>query len=367
MAASGNLYTAWIDIGLKGFDRIQKGMKDAVSEVKRGMGDIGGWFSTTQGAIERFVGAANPLAMNTFGGSIELLKARIGQSFTPYILQASRAIQDLGNWVKNLDPDTKKQIASWVMYGTAAAGAVFVFSKFASVLTEIYNHPLAVAFLAAAAAAMKLNEEVSKVNKSMLDSIDVNERMKKGVLTEKEYKGSAAEAIETSGQNDAQKLLDARLTRNKLVLEGRMAALKGGNRAQLGNDIDTVKEGLGLENITNDSKRKVNYSLKELGLIDDLISRLESGKGGPKFTAESEIKKRTAGNQLLLGGVGGAGGGGSIGSLDSAYNKINAGALGMNDIQREILKIQMDSLAETRDTARDTSSILDTLRQATGH
>ena len=88
-----------------------------------------------------------------------------------------------------------------------------------------------------------------------------------------------------------------------------------------------------------------------------------------EFTAEANLPRRAGAgnNRLMLGAMGGMqGGGGGAQSLDSSYSRLNAGALGMNDLQRELLKIQMESLVETREAARDTSSILDILGRAVG-
>ena len=138
MAASGaTLYTAWIDIGLKGLDKVQSYMQSAVNVVQASTTQISSMFSRSESAIHSFIGAANPMAMNTFGASVEILKARIGQNFTPYVLQAAKAVQDLSKYIKDMDPETKKAIANWVLYGTAAAGAFYALSKGLAVMNAI--------------------------------------------------------------------------------------------------------------------------------------------------------------------------------------------------------------------------------------
>ena len=194
MAASGaTLYTAYIDIGLKGLDKIQSYMNSAIAAVQSSTSQISSMFAKSESAIHNFVGAANPLAMNTFGASVEILKARIGQSFTPYVLQAAKAVQDLSKYIKDMDPETKKAIANWVMYGVAAAGAFYALSKGLDIMKLMAANPLAIVLLGIGAAAIKLSQDMDKMTKSMDAAIERGERMKKGIFTQKEFNGSTAE------------------------------------------------------------------------------------------------------------------------------------------------------------------------------
>lgn len=366
--SSGSLYTAFIDIGLKGLDKVQSYMKTAVAAVQSSTSQISNSFMSSQQAIHSFVGAANPLAMNTFSASVELLKARIGQSFTPYILQASKAVQDLGRWIKDLDPETKKQIANWVMYGTAAAGAFYALSKGLDVMKMLAANPLAMVLLGIGAAAIKVSQDMDRMTKSMDAAIEAGERMKKGVFTKGEYNRSAAGAIETDeSMTKEQKLAKALKVRERLTDEVRSQSRAGANQGYYASAKDAALGAFGQTNNTEEQQSSIQLKLKEAGMIDELISRLKEGDKGPKFTAEADIAKRKGGdNRLMLGAMGGGQGGGGSTSLDSAYGRLNAGALGQNEIQREILKIQQESLLETRETAKDTSSILDMLKGAAG-
>lgn len=369
--SSGSLYTAFIDIGLKGLDKVDKYMKDAVSSVQNHMGRIGEIFTQSDGAIKSFVGAANPLAMNTFGASVELLKARIGQSFTPYILQASKAIQDLGNWIKNIDPETKKSIANWVMYGTAAAGAFYALSKGLDVMKMLAANPLALVLLGIGAAAIKASQDMDKMTQSMDAAIERGERMKKGVFTQKEFTGSTADAIANDGSmTTEQKIAKAREMKAKMEAESHQIASNNRNDTfgkQAATTFQWAKGQLGFEDSTQTDAKKMEKLNNEIGLLTDTIDKLSANKP-IQFTDEANIPKKGKGgdNRLLLGAMGGSQGGGGSMSLDSAYGRLNAGALGQNDLQREMMKIQQETLLETRETAKDTSSITDILKKAVG-
>lgn len=368
MAASGgSLYTAWIDIGLKGLDKVQSYMNSAVKTVQSSTSQISSLFGQSESAIHSFVGAANPLAMNTFSASVEILKARIGQSFTPYVLQASKAVQDLANWIKNLDPETKKSIANWVMYGTAAAGAFYALTKVLDVMKMLTANPLAAVLLGIGAAAIKAGQDMDKMIKSMDAAIERGERMKKGIFTEKEFKGSVADAI----VNDSEMTKEEKIAKAKEMMaqmQGESHQIAASNRndtlsKQASTTFQWAKGQLGFEDSTQTDAKKMEKLNNEIGLLANAIEKMSSGKD-IEFTDESKIaKKGKEGNRLMLGGMGGGGG---VGSVDNAYNKINAGALGMNDTQRELLKIQMESLVETRDMASDISSLTEMVQRAAG-
>lgn len=364
MAGSANLFTAFIELGYKGFDKVDKYMKDAVRAVQTGTAQINNAFSMSANAIQGFVSAANPAAMNTFGGSVEILKARIGQSFTPYILDAAKAVQNLATWVKNLDPETKKQIASWVAYGTAAAAGFVVLTKLASVLEIISKNPLAVVLLGIGAAALKAAVDMDKLNKSMSDSIDKMQRMKQGTFTEKEFKGGVADAIlgDDSMSKD-QKLAKAKEMLEKIKAETQKMSKEGMNRGNLSTAKDYALDKMGLQNQTFDDMKKVQGNMQQIGMLEGLILKLSKNEK-VSFASEESVKKPTSNKDRLM--LGAMGGGGTVGGLDNAYNKLNAGALGGNDVQRELLKIQMEELKTMQSQERKTDGILTSLQRAMG-
>lgn len=373
MAASGaTLYTAWIDIGLKGLDKVQSYMQSAVNVVQASTTQISSMFSRSESAIHSFIGAANPMAMNTFGASVEILKARIGQNFTPYVLQAAKAVQDLSRWIKEMNPETKKAIANWVMYGVAAAGAFYALNQILAVSRAIVANPLALAILGIAAAAVKAGADMDKMIKSMDAAIERGERMKKGIFTEREYNGSTAEAIvNDSSMTKDEKIAKAKELKAKMIAESHQLAADNKNDTfgkQASTTFQWAKGQLGFEDSTANDAKKMEELNNEIGLLTNAIDKMAADKP-IEFTAEANLPRRAGAgnNRLMLGAMGGMqGGGGGAQSLDSSYSRLNAGALGMNDLQRELLKIQMESLVETREAARDTSSILDILGRAVG-
>lgn len=372
MAATGaTLYAAWIDIGLKGLDKVQSYMQSAVNVVQASTSQISSMFNRSESAIHSFIGAANPMAMNTFGASVEILKARIGQNFTPYVLQAAKAVQDLSKYIKDMDPETKKAIANWVLYGTAAAGAFYALSKGLAVMNAIAANPLAIVLLGIGAAAIKLSQDMDKMTKSMDAAIERGERMKKGIFTQKEYNGSTAEAIvNDSSMTKEEKIAKAKELKAQMVAQSQQLAADNRNDTfgkQASTTFQRAKGMLGFEDSTANDAKKMEELNNEIGLLTNAIDKMAADKP-IEFTAEANLPRRAGGsnNRLMLGAMGGMQGGGGTQSLDSSYSRLNAGALGMNDLQRELLKIQMESLVETREAARDTSSILDILGRAVG-
>lgn len=365
--ASANLYTAFIDIGMKGLDKVKSYMDSAVKAVQTSTAQINNAFSISTSAIQSFVGAASPSAMNTFGGSMEILKARIGQSFTPYILDAAKAMQNLANWVKNIDPETKKQIASWIAYGTAAAGGFVVLSKLAGVLEVISKNPLAVVLLGIGAAALKAASDMDKLNKSMAENIDKMQRMKQGTFTEKEFKGGVADAIlGDDSMSQEQKIAKAKEMLEKIKAETQKMNKEGMERGNLSSTKDYLLDKMGFENKTFDDMKKVEGNMTQIGMLEGLIKKLSANEPVTFASEESVKKPKSAKDRLMLGAMGGSGGGGGIGSLDSAYSKINSGALGMNDIQRELLKIQQEELKVMQNNEKKTDGILSALQSAMG-
>jgi hypothetical protein len=337
-------------------------MKDAVRAVQTGTAQINNAFSMSTNAIQSFVTAANPAAMNTFGGSVEILKARIGQSFTPYILDAAKAVQNLATWVKNLDPETKKQIVSWVAYGTAAAGAFVILAKFSALLEIVSKNPLAVVLLGIGAAAVKAAVDMDKLNNSLSDVVVKMQRMQKGTFTQKEFKGSAADAIlGDDSLSKEQKIAKAKEIAERLRTEAKQMSKEGMERSSISSTKDYILNKMGMENKTFDDMKKVQGNMQQIGMLEGLIAKLSKNEK-VTFASEESVKKPTSNKDRLM--LGAMGGGGSIGGLDNAYTKLNAGALGGNDIQRELLKIQQEELKYMQEQARSTGDISSALRQA---
>ncbi len=365
--SGGLLSKVFVEIGYKGFDKIDKYMSNAVASFKNGVGTINNVLSS----MNSVVGSASPLAVNTFNASLEVLKARVGQQLTPFVLQSAKAIQDLSNWIKNLDPEMKKSIANWVMYGTAAAGAFAVLNAGLHVVKAVAANPLALVLLTTAAAAIKVSQDMDKMVKSMDAAIERGERMKKGIYTAKEFAGSTAEAI----YNDPEMSREQKIDKAKELRDRLTSQAKEINAANSNDTFGKQAKTTGIkvssmlfgteDTVASDAKKSGNL-INEIAMLTDTINKLSENKA-VEFTDESKLptKKKGSDNRLLLGALGGSGSAG-VSSLDGSYNKLNSAALGGNDLQRELLKIQQETLIETQNQAKDTTSILDTLRRAFG-
>lgn len=102
--------------------------------------------------IAALVSAIDPSAISTLGDSIGMLAGRIGESFTPFVLQASEALQGMSRWVNGLDASTKSSLASVVSYGVVGLGGLAIAVKvllplFGALTTAIRGVGVALMFM----------------------------------------------------------------------------------------------------------------------------------------------------------------------------------------------------------------------------
>ncbi len=94
-------------------------------------------FAGVSAGISALVAAASPEAFQTFTGSIRLLGASVGQIFVPSMIEISALLQKTAFWFHGLDEGTKKNIASWALWGVGALGAVAVAGTLLRVLASL--------------------------------------------------------------------------------------------------------------------------------------------------------------------------------------------------------------------------------------
>ena len=240
MPANLNLATAFVQLALKGAPAVVSGLNNIRKSVVSTLSPLNNEFGRVQSSIMGFVAAASPQAMNTFAGSAKLLSAVIGQALIPYVMKAAGWIQKMADYIKNMNPETKEQIASWVSYGAAVMGAVVVFTKLNDVFGLIVKHPIAAVFLAVSAAILKVNADMDKMIGKMNESIETMQRMKKGVYTEAEYKRSAAAAVEGEGGTVEEQLKRAQEVRDRLTKEVKAQSKEGMEQGSLASTCKTV-------------------------------------------------------------------------------------------------------------------------------
>lgn len=350
MAANLKLATAFIDISLKGLSALSSGLNTVRQRVVSTIGVLGDQFQGAQSAIMGFVSAASPQAMNTFNGSMRLVSAAIGTALVPHIIEASRWLQKMAQYINDMSPQTKQQIADWVKWGVVVMGAVYAFTKLNAVWNMIAAHPIAATFLAVSAAILKVNADMDKMIGKMNEAIDVMKRMKEGVFTESEYKQSAAGAIETDeSMTTAEKLKKAKETRDRLTAEVKAQSKQGINRGFLGSTLDYGLGSIGVTNKTDELQTSIQRKLKEAGMLDNLINRLGKGEKA-KFTDPAELNKNK-GPDLLMAGSGIGGGGGGTTSLENAFMANAQAALAQDEISQKILQAQLEGNAVAQKAA----------------
>lgn len=129
---------------LKSFDKWidgQRQFRDNMDRIQRSVRDVtqfSAWgFAAATASITGWVQAASPAHWATLSGSIQLVSASIGTMFLPYVEQAIDYVQDLYYWFKELDPETKKSIASWTMWGVAGMAALVFVPRLLGMLSPL--------------------------------------------------------------------------------------------------------------------------------------------------------------------------------------------------------------------------------------
>lgn len=363
MAANLKLATAFVDLSLKGMSAVMTGLNTMRNKLQGWVGPLADNFQSAQSAVLGFVGAASPQAMNTFTGSVRLVSAVIGTALVPHIIEASRWIQKMAQYIRDMSPETKQQIADWIKWGVVVMGAVYAFTKLNSIISMVVAHPLAATFLAVAAAIMKVNADMDKMISKMNEAVDVMKRMKEGVYTEGEYKRSAAAAIEEDESlSPEEKMKQAKAARDRLTAEVKAQSKEGINRGMFGSTLDYGLGSIGITNKTDELQQSVQQKLKEAGMLDNLIKRLGSGEKA-KFTAAADINKGKGNDGLLMAGAGVGGGGGGAMSLESAFMANAQAALAQDEISQKILQAQLEGNDVARKAAASQEQTAQSLKR----
>ena len=366
MAVNLALAKAFVELSLKGTSAVVSGVNEIRSKVMGALAPLGNAFAPAQQGMLGLAAAASPQAFNTFQGSLRILSATIGKEFVPYVIEASRWVQRVATYIREMDPETKKQIASWAATAVAVMGAVKAMSLLEGVMGTISKHPVAAAFLVIAAAVMKLNSALNTMQENMNKSIETMERMKKGTYTEGEYKRSAAAAIEESDEDPILKRLKAQQLKNKLEAEAQGFVKQGADRSMAyggggaATDLVLGKMGIG-NNTTNEAQTSLNLRMKEIGMLDDLINRLDNKKGGPKFTKPEDINKSK--QDMLLAGAGMGGGGGQSTSLENAFMQTAQASLAADEIQQKIMQLQQEGNQIAKESAVANKETAETVKR----
>ena len=308
------------------------------------------------------------MAFNTLGASIELLKARIGTSFTPIILSASKSVQDFSKWIRDLDPETKKTIATWTSVAVVGAGLYAVFGKLVVSIGQLaysfasfaINNPLTTSLLGVSAAAAKAYTDVKKMDQIKEDNTRTRNRLATGGMTQDDVQNSwYAQKLEKV-KDPEERAKRARQMLGSLQKQG--SALEEQYGAVINNPLDaaTSLAGVSAKDPKEIAKEMAGIN-KELQIVANYLNAAVKGESP---TVKAGVPKKK--DDLMLGAMGGAGTRAGSMSLDSSYNALNNLALGQNQLQMQMLKEQQLSNKTALESKNKIEGIEQVLMRAAG-
>lgn len=389
------LAKAFVELSLKGGSALLSNVNEIKGKLSASFLTLNNAFEPAQSAILGLVQAASPQAFNTFLGSMRLLAASIGNAFIPLVIDASKWIQKLAGYIREMDPETKKLITTWTGYAVAVVGAVAAmkalslvwsasisilsalgtaikwvtaamalfqgvsstmgaietFSKLRSILDTIKAHAWATAMIAGAGAVLaliyKINAGIQSMQDSMNKTIETMTRMRKGVITEDEFKGSLAEQIDKEYQTDVvrKEAAEDELKRNK----ERMAELSKNAYAGKYNT----------PNSWADAQGEMEERMKQQAILEKYLQNLKEGKK-MKFASkeEAETGKMSSSDGFKMAGNGM---GGQVSDLSNAFMQTASAALQQDELQQKLLQEAMAGNQVAREAAADNKRAADAL------
>lgn len=365
------------------FGNLGKAISGSIKPIMEYLKDnMEGTFRKGATAILDFSRAGSPLAFNTLSASVELLKSRIGSAFTPVLMEASKKIQDFSGWIKGLDPETKKTIATWTALGVAGAGLIAIFGNLTvSVLKFGYSaavfaasNPMVTALLAIGAAAAYAWAKLAQFENKMQEIETTSKRINGGNITSSDvqssYVGRSLEKVDdpTKRKALADKHIEIMEARKKELMAsvGDYGAdqdgIKGGGNNSLAMGLDTM----GLLGVGKDKSLLKEQTAEFEQLTRDIAIAKQYSSAGEKGKKPEMKNPQPKDGNMLLGAMGGQGARAGSMSLDSSYSALNNLALGQNQIQQQILKEQQEANKIAMESAKKVGAIDETLKLATG-
>lgn len=116
-----------------GFGVFMRDMKDSFEKFGKGIESIGNKFPLAMAGMTGLVAAASPDVFQTFTMSLQYLAASIGTMLLPMFIDFAIWLQRAARWVLSLDDETKKNIATYIGWGTAILAGAFALSRLIAV------------------------------------------------------------------------------------------------------------------------------------------------------------------------------------------------------------------------------------------
>ena len=322
--------------------KIEENLK-RVSDAMKPLGDMATKvFAAGTAAILGMSAAASPQAFNTLTGSFRLLSMEIGNSFTPYILRASLAIQQAARWVRGLNKETTDSIVKWFVWGTAIAGVVMILPKLVAGLAAVVSVGKTLATLFTLLAANPLVLAISLISaalfgmaiaaKTAVDAISelANQGSKEvlGGVTRKEFEEDPlfqrVQAMRKAGKDQKEILEEINKETNQRFEQMRRSEAK-------------VEQFSTLEKLFNgDDFQVANDRLKKSTKSFEVSRAIREETRGTKFQGAK------SGNELALAGPQGGQANTGFESFANTYKRIQQTLIGEGDLDREMKRRAMD-------------------------
>ncbi len=401
-----DFFSKFVGMDPEDFASLGKGKKTQafVTEAAR---RAAGMFITTSSAGAAALQTGAPDAFGTLKGSVALVAAQFGQMLIPAAVDLSRGLQDVAKWFEELSPITKNvisEIFKWTLVLTAGTvilgklvpvlnlltGAVSLLYKalnvggITSAVTRLglFAGALGVAYLALSswteslskakeANREKLRQEVDEAHKKAIERIPQQEAVdlnySNAVKTQLGLKTSASmqqvdDFVKSNFDLSISRLHDLKRARLASSDEARKEAYRQKEKAEdmFGTDVfsrglQTFSPGhqesiaLAQTNIAKWSKM-ADADLRESNVVQRLIDMLEGKAPLEKIPVremtqnQKDILERRSGNaQQMLFSMSGLKATPQYNTIEELYKKINLSAVGQDPIEREMLRIQLES------------------------
>lgn len=209
-------------------ETITKGMekaKEVIKKVVETAQAMHASFQKVSSTLTETVGAFNPAAVMRFEGALADLTAVAGQILLPALEKMTEVVREVGKWFYNLDPGTKKLIATLAAAGAAVAAlgsAMVVIGPIVATITAAFT-ALAPVIGPPAAALFVLTGGFGLLKKNATDAKGPLETLRNIFNSLQDAIKPVVDAVQKSVLPAIQKMMDAINTAGQ-GLGGRIAA-----------------------------------------------------------------------------------------------------------------------------------------------
>lgn len=368
-----------------------------------GSGGASAGVAAASAAALGVIASGNPMGFATLIGSFRLLAIEAASILTPAILRLSAAIQACALWVRGLDSETKRNLASWAVWAVAVGAAVLVGARLigmavavgrafvtmgslvtgaiSSVGRALMANPILLAMLAivaaVGAAGYAINRWSTQNSRSVQESIQARAELSGGPLTTSQWERLDPKlrqrVLEASPEQRAA-IMQAQIANNEARLRamapeeaavpGRVAAAQAEVARADAAMTPTTPAGIGAASAVLPLVLAVNSVRQIWG------NRRVDEARAPAAAAERIRTENAVLQAAITGGIPGTGGAGdgrarlllagaqvearSFSGGEEYMDNVTLGAIGRGPLDQEI---QRGILRNTLDTAREAGEL----------